>query len=119
MVFDEVLRDVSANVGGVVGLVVMGMDGIPIERQVKNGRPSFEMLTAESTTLLRATKQAAADVGAGSLRELIFMTERLVVLAVAITEEYVLLGVFEQGGSYGKARFHLKRAALRLQKEFL
>ena len=119
MVFAEVLHDVSANVEGVVGLVVMGMDGIPIERQVKDGFQNFELLTTESTTLLRATRQSSVDIGAGALRELIFMTDRYVVLAVAITEEYVLLAILEQNGNYGKARFHLKRAARRLEKEFL
>jgi predicted regulator of Ras-like GTPase activity (Roadblock/LC7/MglB family) len=119
MVFAEVLHDVSTKVEGVVGLVVMGYDGIPIERQVKDGFQNFELLTTESTTLLRSTKQSTSDVGVGSLRELIYMTDRYVVLAVTITDEYVLLGVVEQGSNYGKARFHLKQAALRLEKEFL
>ncbi len=40
-------------------------------------------------------------------------------LAVAITEEYILLGALSKGSNYGKARFYMKRAALLLEKEFL
>lgn len=119
MVFTEVLEDISSKVEGCIGLVVMGMDGIPIERYVTNGQNNFDMLSTEATTLLRSTRQASEDVGAGALKELIFMTESLIVMAVAITEDYVLMGALQQGTNYGKARFHLKRAAMKLEKEFV
>ena len=47
------------------------------------------------------------------------MTEKVVVLAVAITEDHVLFAAIESGTNYGKARFHMKRAAMTLEKEFL
>ena len=119
MVFTEVLEEVTSRVEGCIGLVVMGMDGIPIERYLAKGQHNFDMLSTEATSLLRSTRQASEDVGAGALKELIFMTETLVVMAVAITDDYVLLAALEQGTNYGKARFHLKRAAMRLEKEFV
>jgi predicted regulator of Ras-like GTPase activity (Roadblock/LC7/MglB family) len=125
LVFSEVLQDASSNIEGCIGLVVMGMDGIPIERFVpekgagSDGTPNFDMLATESTTLLRSTRQASEEVNAGSLHELIFMTDRIVVLSVAITDEYVLFGAVKRGTNYGKARFFMKRAALALEKEFL
>lgn len=125
MVFAEVLQDVASRMDGCLGLVVMGMDGIPIERYIPesaagpNGGPNFEMLATESTTLLRSTRQASDEVQAGSLRELIFMTDRVVVLSLAITDEYVLFGAVKSSTNYGKARFLMKRAALALEKEFL
>ncbi len=123
MVFTEVLQDVSSKLEGCIGLVVMGMDGIPIDRYIPEappaGTPNFDMLATESTTLLRSTRQASEEVSAGRLRELIFMTDQVVVLSVAITEEYVLFGAVKSGTNYGKARFLMKRAALALEKEFL
>ena len=113
----------SSKIEGCIGLVVMGMDGIPIDRYIPeapaDGTPNFDMLATESTTLLRATRQASEEVSAGLLRELIFMTDQVVVLSVAITEEYVLFGAVKSGTNYGKARFLMKRAALALEKEFL
>ena len=124
MVFTEVLKDVSSKIEGCIGLVVMGMDGIPIDRYIpeappSDGTPNFDMLATESTALLRATRQASDEVSAGLLRELIFMTDQVVVLSVAITAEYVLFGAVKSGTNYGKARFLMKRAALALEKEFL
>lgn len=122
MVFTEVLQDVSSKLEGCIGLVVMGMDGIPIDRYIPEappGTPNFDMLATESTTLLRSTRQASEEVNAGPLRELIYMTDQVVVLSVAITEEYVLFGAVQSGTNYGKARFLMKRAALALEKEFL
>ena len=124
MVFTEVLKDVSSKIEGCIGLVVMGMDGIPIDRYIpeapaSDGTPNFDMLATESTTLLRATRQASEEVSAGLLRELIFMTDQVVVLSVAITTEYVFFGAVKSGTNYGKARFFMKRAGLALEKEFL
>jgi len=126
LVFTEVLQDVSSKLEGCIGLVVMGMDGIPIDRYIPEvppggpgGTPNFDMLATESTTLLRSTRQASDEVSAGRLRELIFMTDQVVVLSVAITEEYVLFGAVQSGTNYGKARFLMKQAALALEKEFL
>lgn len=119
MVFTEVLRDISSRIDGSIGFVVMGMDGIPIERLIADGQQNFDLLATESTTLLRTTRLAAEELKAGPLREVSFRTEQLLVLVVAITEEYVLLGALSKGSNYGKARFHMKRAALRLEKEFL
>lgn len=119
MVFDEVLHDVAGRLQGCVGLVVMGMDGIPIEKLTLDDGVNFEMLATECTTILRNTRQASEDVGAGRLREMIVMTDSLVVLAEAITEDYVLLATLRQGGSYGYARYLLRRAASKLEREFL
>jgi predicted regulator of Ras-like GTPase activity (Roadblock/LC7/MglB family) len=119
MVFTEVLQDISSRVDGSIGFVVMGMDGIPIERHISDRGHNFDLLATESTALLRTTRLAAEELKAGTLREVSFATDQLLVLAVAITEEYVLLGALSKGSNYGKARFHMKRAAMRLEKEFL
>ena len=115
MAFTDILEEVTSYVEGCLGLVVMGMDDIPIERYQANGHHNFDMLSTEATSLLRSTRQASEDVGAGALKELIFMTETL----VAIADDYVLLAALEQDANYGKARFHLKRVAMRLENEFV
>jgi predicted regulator of Ras-like GTPase activity (Roadblock/LC7/MglB family) len=119
MVFSDVLEEVSEHVEGSIGYVVMGMDGIPIERLIADRRHNFDMIATESTSLLRNTQQASEELGAGPLRELSFTNDQFTVLAVAITEEYILLGALSKGSNYGKARFYMKRAALRLEKEFV
>ena len=118
MVFSDVLKEISSKIEGSIGFVVMGMDGIPIERHVADKKHNFELVATESTALLRTTRQAAEEVGAGPLKEISFATDTLTVLAVAITEDYVLLGALTHDCNYGKARFYMRRAAMRLEKEF-
>ena len=118
MVFAEVLRDLTEQVDGWVGLVVMGLDGIPIERVTIEESVNFETLAAECTALLKTTRQASEEVGAGKLREITITTERLIILAVAITQDYILLGAMRPGSNSGRARFVMRRATLRLEKEF-
>ena len=103
---------------GCIGLVVMGMDGIPIERLTIDESVNFETLAAECTALLKTTRQASEEVGAGNLREIVITTEHLVILAVAITEDYILLGAMRRGSNHGLARYVMRRATLRLEKEF-
>ena len=118
MVFAEVLRDLTQRVDGWVGLVVMGLDGIPIERLTVDDSINFETLAAECTALLKTTRQASEEVGAGNFREIVITTERLVILAAAITEDYILLGAMRRGSNHGLARYAMRRATLRLEKEF-
>ena len=119
MGFSEVLQDVSRRLPGCLGLVVMGMDGIPIDKLTLDSGFNFEMLATECTTILRNTRQASENVGGGPLRELIVMTESLVVLTHAITDDYLLLGALRKGGPYGRARFLLQQAAMKLEEEFV
>lgn len=118
MVFADVLRDLTKRVDGWVGLVVMGLDGIPIERLAVDDGINFETLAAECTALLKTTRQASEEVGAGNLREIMITTDQLIILAVAITEDYVLLGAMRRGSNYGLARYMMRQATLRLVKEF-
>ena len=118
MVFSEVLQDVVKKVDGWVGLVVMGMDGIPIEQHRLDDTANFETLAAECTAFLENTRQASEEVDAGSLREITITTELLVILAVAITKYYILLGVIRRGANQGRTRFVMRRATLQLEKEF-
>ena len=119
MVFAEVLKEAGGRLEGCIGLVVMGMDGIPIEKLILDDGVNFEMLSTECTTILRNTRQASQDVGGGRLRELIIQTDAFVVLVEAITEDYVLLGTLRPGGPYGRARYLLRQASSKLEKEFL
>ena len=57
MVFAEVLQDVAKRLDGGVGIVVMGMDGIPIEKLALDDRFNFEMLSVQRLLLLTGVFQ--------------------------------------------------------------
>lgn len=116
--FADVLRGVAARVPETELLMVIGTDGIPIERLTVRADPNLEAVAAEHTTLLRASLAAAADTGLGSLQELAITTERLTTLLVAITPEYFLFASLAPGALMGRARFALRLAGLALEREF-
>jgi predicted regulator of Ras-like GTPase activity (Roadblock/LC7/MglB family) len=116
--FAQVLKDVASRIPETEVLMVIGTDGIPIEKLMLRADPNMEAVAAEHTTLLRASLAAAADTGLGALRELAITTERLTTLLVAITPEYFLFASLAPGAIMGRARFALRLAGLALEREF-
>lgn len=117
--FAETLRKFAARVPETELVMIVGTDGIPVERLLIKDGPHLEGVAAEYTTLLRSSVTAAADTGLGSLTELQVATEKLVALMVAITPEYYLFAALSPGAVIGRARFGLRSAALALESEFL
>jgi predicted regulator of Ras-like GTPase activity (Roadblock/LC7/MglB family) len=117
--FAEPLEDVVRRVPELDVVMILGTDGIPIERVIVRPDPNIEAVAAELTTLLRASLAAAADTGLGALHELSIETERMTALLVAITPEYFLFASCAPGALVGRARFALKLACGGLVKEFV
>ncbi len=116
--FAETLADVVRRVPETEVVMIIGTDGIPIEKLVVRPDPNLEAVAAELTALLRSSVSTAADTGLGALRELSVMTERVTTLLVAITPEYFLFAAFARGAYVGRARFALRLAGAALLKEF-
>ena len=117
--FGQALRAVATRVPESQLLIIMGTDGIPIEKLVLNPDPNLEAVAAEYTALLRASVSAAGDTGLGELRELSIVTDRMTALLVAITAEYFLFAALAPGALHGRARFALRMAGEGLQQEFV
>jgi predicted regulator of Ras-like GTPase activity (Roadblock/LC7/MglB family) len=83
--FADALKTIAARVPETHVLIVMGTDGIPIDKLVVRPQPNLDAVAAEYTTLLRASLSAASDTGLGDLKELSIVTERMVALLVSIT----------------------------------
>jgi predicted regulator of Ras-like GTPase activity (Roadblock/LC7/MglB family) len=116
--FNETLKQVALRVPESQVLMVMGTDGIPIEKLVIKADPNMEAIAAEYTSLLRASLSAASDTGLGALNELAIQTERMTALMVSITPEYFLFAALQPGAVVGRARFALRMAGAALEKEF-
>ena len=116
--FSDALKKIAARVPETQVLMVMGIDGIPIERLVLKPHANMEAVAAEYTTLLRATVSAAGDTGLGDLRELSVVTDSMTALLVGITGEYFLFAALAPGALAGRARYALRIAGLELESEF-
>jgi predicted regulator of Ras-like GTPase activity (Roadblock/LC7/MglB family) len=116
--FSDALQAVASRVPETEVLMIIGTDGIPIEKLAVRPDPNMDAVAAEYTTLLRASLAASADTGLGSLQELAITTERMATLLVAITPEYFLFASLSPGALMGRARFALRLAGLALKREF-
>ncbi len=116
--FGEALRVISTKVPETQMLMIMGTDGIPIEKLVVRPDPNLEAVAAEYTTLLRASVSASSDTGLGELRELSVVTEKMTAILVSITDEYFLFAALAPGALAGRARFALRLAGMSLKREF-
>jgi predicted regulator of Ras-like GTPase activity (Roadblock/LC7/MglB family) len=117
--FAVTLKDIANKLDDLECIMLVGTDGLPIEKVVRKETLNVELLVAEFTTILRNTAQTATEVEAGALDELILLTERVVVLLKAITTEYFLMIILSEGANIGRARFELKKAKYILEKEFV
>jgi predicted regulator of Ras-like GTPase activity (Roadblock/LC7/MglB family) len=115
--FTEALRRIASRVPETQVIILMGTDGIPIEKLVVRPDPNLEAVAAEYTGLLRASLTAAADTGLGELRELSIVTEKMTALLVAVTPEYFLFSALTPGALAGRARHALRMAGESLQRE--
>ena len=116
--FADTLQQVAARVPETQLLIVMGTDGIPIEKLVVRPEANLEAVAAEYTSLLKSGVAVAGDTGLGQLLELSVVTERMTALLVAITPEYFLFAGLAPGALIGRARFALRVAGLALEREF-
>ena len=116
--FAEALKQIASRVPEVEVVMVIGTDGIPIDKLTVRPAPDLEAVAAEHTTLLRARLSTARDTGLGGLRELAVVTDRMTTLLVAITPEYFLFAAPSPGAVSGRARFALRLAGLSLREEF-
>ena len=117
--FTDALTAFASRVPETQLVMIMGTDGIAIERLAVRPDANMDAVAAEYTTLLRASLQAARDTGLGQLQELSVVAERMTALMVGITPEYFLFAALSPGAVAGRARFALRMACHALEQEFL
>ena len=117
--FEQILRDIAGKIEEVRCILVAGNDGIPIEKIILDETLNIELLLAEFTTILRNTVQTAHEIEAGTLEEIMILSDRMILLVKAITPDYFIMMILPQDGNLGRARFELKKAKYVLEKEFV
>jgi predicted regulator of Ras-like GTPase activity (Roadblock/LC7/MglB family) len=117
--FEQILREIAGKMEEVRCILVAGNDGIPIEKVILDQTLNIELLLAEFSTILRNTAQTAQEIEAGRLEEIIILSDRMILLVKAITQEYFLMMILPHDGNLGRARYELKKAKYQLEKEFV
>lgn len=118
--FKEALTEIVERTEGATGALIMGMDGIAVERVFlpEGSDANMDVAAAEVTSLVRAALRAGEQTGLGGLRELVVNFESVQILARLFTHEYFVVLALKPEGNLGRGRFELRKAELRLAREF-
>lgn len=118
MSFRETLKGVVDNVGGSLGAVIMGYDGIAIEEYINAESPfDVQLLAVEYATLLGEVKRTVEVLKAGELEEITITTGLSRAVARVINDDFFLVLALGRDGNYGKGRYLLQREAPKLREE--
>jgi predicted regulator of Ras-like GTPase activity (Roadblock/LC7/MglB family) len=118
--FRQALSEIIERTEGATGALIMGMDGIAVERVFlpEGSEANMDVAAAEVTSLVRAALRAGANTGLGPLDELLFSYGQARILARMFSPEYFVVLALKPDGNIGRGRYELRKAELRLAREF-
>ncbi len=118
--FKEILETIIERTEGSLGALIMGVDGIAVERSLKQAghEANLDVAAAEFTSLVRNAQRAGKDTGLGNLHELVISLDDAVVLMRLLGRDYFVVLAIQPEGNLGRARFELRKAELLMSNEF-
>lgn len=118
--FKEILETIIERTEGSLGALIMGVDGIAVERSLKQTgqEANLDVAAAEFTSLVRNAQRAGKDTGLGNLHELVIALDEAVVLIRLLGRDYFVVLAIQPDGNLGRARFELRKAELQMAGEF-
>jgi predicted regulator of Ras-like GTPase activity (Roadblock/LC7/MglB family) len=118
MPFRDILEHMVESVGGGIGAVIMGYDGIPIDEYiVPEADFDVQLLCVEYSNLIKEIRKAVEVLKTGIMEEIAINTDVSRVLMRVINDDYFLVLVLKHDGNFGKGRFYLKKYVPRLRTE--
>lgn len=118
--FKEPLEAMIERTDGCIGALIMGIDGIAVEKvMLQEGREAnLDVAAAEFTSLVRNAQRNGGDTGLGGLRELVVSFEDATIVMRLFSPEYFVVLAMKPTGNLGRGRFELRKAELELAREF-
>ncbi|MDT4895264.1 MAG: hypothetical protein QOH25_341 [Acidobacteriota bacterium] len=118
--FKEALEAIIERTDGSIGALIMGTDGIAVEKvmSAEAHDANLDVAAAEFTSLIRNAQRSGSDIGLGNLQELVVHLENAVIIMRLFTRDYFVVLALKPDGNYGRGRFELRKAELQLAREF-
>jgi predicted regulator of Ras-like GTPase activity (Roadblock/LC7/MglB family) len=118
--FKEMLEAIIERTEGSLGALIMGTDGIAVEKVLGEAgmEANLDVAAAEFTSLVRSAQRAGVDIGLGGLRELVISLDGALLLMRLLSRDYFVVLALNTEGNQGRGRFELRKAELKLAKEF-
>lgn len=107
--FTETLETIVNNTDGAIAGLLMGFDGIAVDKFVApTSELNVEIVGMEYSVLLKGVQNAAKMLEAGDAKEVSIQAEGLTAVMRFITDEYFLAMALKPGGNIGKARYLMR-----------
>lgn len=117
--FKAMLETILGHTEGSLGALIMGTDGIAVEKVLGEGNElNLDIAAAEFTSLVRSSQRAGKETGLGTLRELVISLDAAVLIMRLLSRDYFVVLAMSPEGNLGRGRFELRKAELQLAKEF-
>ena len=118
--FKEALNKIVERTEGSVAALIMGTDGIEVEKVLKPEaqEANFDVAIAEFSSLVRTALRIGDDTGTGQTREFFVAYDNATFIARLFNREYFLVLAMNSDGNVGRGRFELRKADLMLAGEF-
>jgi predicted regulator of Ras-like GTPase activity (Roadblock/LC7/MglB family) len=118
--FKKMLETVIERTEGSLGALIMGTDGIAVEKVLGEAgtEANLDVAAAEFTSLVRGAQRAGTDTGLGDLRELVVSLSNAMLVMRLLSHDYFVVLALGPKGNLGRGRFELRKAELELAKEF-
>ena len=114
--FRDALQDVVDKVDGAQAALLMGFDGIAVEKYSADGF-DIETLGMEFSVVLNDARKAVLGLEAGKTDEVSFRAEKLTTVVRVLNDEYFIALALKPTGNLGKGRYMLRLAAPKLLNE--
>ena len=118
--FKEALQTIVSNTDGSLGALIMGADGLSVEKffNDEGAAANLDVAAAEFTSLVRSAARSGNDLALGGLREMVVALERVTFLMRLFNKDYFVVLAMKPEGNLGRGRYELRKAELMLAHEF-
>jgi predicted regulator of Ras-like GTPase activity (Roadblock/LC7/MglB family) len=114
--FSNLLNQLASRTKGAEMVLLVGTDGIIIERAGEEKDSDCDNLAAEYAVVLNRSRFTATDTGLGKLNELLTITNQSVLLTRILNEDYFVLMKLRNASYLGRARYEARRAELLIEE---
>jgi predicted regulator of Ras-like GTPase activity (Roadblock/LC7/MglB family) len=118
--FKETLQTIVAKTDGSLGALIMGADGLSVEKFFTDAgaEANLDVAAAEFTSLVRNASRSGSDLDLGDLRELVVALGSVTLVMRPFNKDYFAVLALKPDGNLGRGRYELRKAELTLAKEF-
>lgn len=119
--FNEVLQDILDRTEGCLGVLIIGLDGITVEKLWHNDVTDLNLQIAvtEYVSLAKDARHLSGDNDLSPFREMTISNGDESFIIRLIDEEHFLTVILSEQGNSGRARYELQRAELLLNSELV